>query len=135
MTERATTAPTGAERIRAERPRLEFGGAWDYAPAPEATDHVRVAKRYGLFIGGRFVEPKSGRRFDTVNPATEGRLAEVAEAGEADVDAAVAADDRAGRGAWGRLAPAERGKFLYRIARLMQEKARELAVIETLEGG
>jgi aldehyde dehydrogenase (NAD+) len=135
MTERATTAPTGAERIRAERPRLEFGGAWDYAPAPEATDHVRVAKRYGLFIGGHFVEPKSGRRFDTVNPATEDRLAEVAEAGEADVDAAVAAADRAGRGAWGRLAPAERGKFLYRIARLMQEKARELAVIETLDGG
>ena len=135
MTERATIAPTAAERVRAERPGLEFGGVWDYAPSPEATDHVRLERRYGLFVDGRFVEPKSGRFFDTVNPATEAKLAEVAEAGAEDVDAAVAAADRARRGIWGRLAPAERGKYLYRIARLMQEKARELAIVETLDGG
>ena len=135
MREPATSAPTGVERVRAERPRLEFGGAWDYAPAPEATDHVRLEQRYGLFIGGRFVEPKSGRWFDTVDPATEAKLAEVAEAGAADVDAAVAAAARAGRGAWARMPAAERGKYLYRIARLMQEKARELAIVETLDGG
>jgi len=123
------------ERVRAERPALEFGtGVFDYAPAPEATDHVRLASRYGLFIGGEFVEPKSGRFLDTVNPATEEKLAEVAEGGEADVAAAVAAARAAFR-SWSRLPGAERGKYVYRIARLIQEKARELAIVETMDGG
>ncbi|KAB2962831.1 MAG: aldehyde dehydrogenase family protein [Thermoanaerobaculia bacterium] len=125
----------GVERLRAERPRLEFGAAWDYAPAPEATDHLRLDGRYGLYIGGRFVEPKSGRWFATINPATEEPLAEVAEAGEADVDAAVRAAESAQRRVWGRLPAAERGKYLFRIARLLQEKAREFAVLETMNGG
>ncbi|GMU66879.1 MAG: betaine-aldehyde dehydrogenase [Acidobacteriota bacterium] len=122
------------ERVRAERPRLEFGGVWDYAPAPEATDHVRLAKRYDLFVGGKFVQPKSGRYFDSIDPATEEKLAEVAEAGAADVDAAVAAAEKAWR-TWRRTKPAERGKYVYRIARLMQEKARELAIVESMDGG
>src|SRR3989442_6229200 len=71
-----------ARRVEAERPRLEFGGAvWDYAPAPESRDHLRLEKKYGLFIGGEFVAPKSRKYFQTVNPATEEVLAEVAEAG------------------------------------------------------
>jgi aldehyde dehydrogenase (NAD+) len=124
-----------AEKLGRERPRLEFGGAWSYAPAPEATDLVRLEKRYGLFIGGRFVPPRSKKYFPTLNPATEAVLAEVAEGGPADVDAAVRAAEEAHRRRWSRLAPAERGKYIYRIARLIQEKARELAVLETMNGG
>jgi 4-aminobutyrate aminotransferase-like enzyme len=122
-----------AERLERERPRLEFGGAWSYAPAPEATDHVRIEDRYGLFIGGRFVPPRSKKHFATINPATEQKLAEVALAGAADVDAAVRAAEEAHRRRWSRLAPAERGKYVYRVARLIQEKARALAVLETIE--
>jgi aldehyde dehydrogenase (NAD+) len=124
-----------AERLERERPRLEFGVAWSYAPAPEATDHVRIESRYGLFVGGRFVPPRSKRHFSTINPATEKVLAEVAEAGAADVDAAVRAAEEAHRKRWSKLAPGQRGKYVYRIARLIQEKARELAVLETMNGG
>ena len=122
-------------KIAAEKPRLEFGRAWDYAPAPEARDHVRVEPRYDLFIGGRFIPAKSGKRFTTINPATEEPLAEVAEAGAADVDAAVRAAEDAHAKRWSNLRPAERGKYVYRIARLLQEKSRELAVLETMNGG
>ncbi len=125
----------GVARVIAERPRLEFGSAWEYAPAPEATDHVRIEDRYGLYIDGHFVEPRSGRWFTTINPATEEVLAEVGEAGPEDVDAAVHAAEAAGRKVWSRLSGAERGKYLFRIARLLQEKAREFAVLETLNGG
>ena len=108
---------------------------WRYAPAPEATDHVRIAPRYGLFIGGRFVAPAEGRYFSTLNPATEEVLAEVAEAGPADIDRAVAAARRAHERVWRRVRPAERAKYLFRIARVLQERARELAVVESLDGG
>jgi len=123
-------------QIEAERPRLEFGGSvWDYAPAPESKDHVRLEKKYGLFIGGQFVTPKSRKFFRTINPATEEVLAEVAEGGLADVDAAVRSAENAHRRYWARLRPAERGKYIYRIARLLQEKSREFAVLETMNGG
>jgi aldehyde dehydrogenase (NAD+) len=125
----------GVARVKAERPALEFGtGVFEYAPAPEATDHVRLEKRYGLYLNGEFTAPKSERWFDTINPATEEKLAEVAEAGEADVDAAVRAARAAFR-TWSKLAGAERGKYVYRVARLIQEKARELAIVETMDGG
>jgi aldehyde dehydrogenase (NAD+) len=131
----SAAAPTGAARVRAERPALEFGtGIFDYAPAPETPDHVRLAKRYELFVGGEWVKPKSKRYFDTVNPATEAKIAEVAEAGEADVDLAVRAAERA-FARWSKLSGAERGKYVYRIARLIQEKARELAIVESMDGG
>jgi aldehyde dehydrogenase (NAD+) len=107
---------------------------WDYAPAPEARDIVSIASSYGLFIGGEFVDPRSDAAFKTVSPATEEVLAEIAEAGEADVDAAVAAA-RAAFPAWSGLPGAERGKYLYRIARILQERAREFAVLETLDNG
>ncbi len=114
--------------------KLDFSGIWSYDPAPEDRGHAKIDARYGLFIGGRFVEPKSGRYFDTHNPATESKLAEVAEAGAEDVDAAVAAARKAFP-AWSKLPGAERGKYLFRIARLLQERAREFAVIESLDGG
>jgi aldehyde dehydrogenase (NAD+) len=96
---------------------------------------VRLAERYELFIGGRWVRPAGGRYFSTLNPATEEPICEVAEAGAEDVDRAVRAARRAYERTWKRLRPLERGKYLYRIARAIQERARELAVVETLDGG
>ncbi len=115
--------------------KLAFDGGWEYAPAPESTDHVSIEKRYGLFINGEFVAPQSGRYFDTINPATEEKLSRIAEANSADVDKAVKAARDAYRDVWSRMKPAERGKYIYRIARIMQERAREFAVIESLDGG
>ncbi len=108
---------------------------WDYAPAPEARDIVSLEERYGLFVGGEFVEPQSGQWFPTVSPSTEETLTEVAQAGEDDVDAAVGAARTAFENGWSSLAPPERAKYLFRIARLIQERSRELAVLESLDGG
>ena len=107
---------------------------WDYAPAPEARDIVTIAPSYGLFIDGAFVEPSDGAGFKTISPATEEVLSEVAEAGPQDVDRAVGAARKA-FGTWAKLPPAERGKYLYRIARILQERAREIAVLESLDNG
>src|SRR6202011_4085900 len=93
-----------------------------------------IAAPYALCIGGRFVPAHSGRRFATVNPATEEVLAQVAEADEVDVDRAVTAAADAFR-SWSRLAPARRARFVFRLSRLIQERARELAVVETMDGG
>jgi aldehyde dehydrogenase (NAD+) len=115
--------------------KLAFDGGWVYDPAPESTDHISLKKRYGLYIGGDFVAPQSGRYFDTVNPASEERLARVAEASADDVDRAVRAARKAYSGPWSRMRPRERGKYVFRIARMLQERAREFAVIESLDGG
>jgi aldehyde dehydrogenase (NAD+) len=108
---------------------------WEYAPAPESTDVVRIEDQYGLFIDGEFVEPKSGERFTTINPATEEPLAEIAEAGAEDVALAVGAARDAYQTGWRDLPGSERAKYLYRIARQLQERAREFAVLETMNGG
>ncbi|MGB3870969.1 MAG: aldehyde dehydrogenase family protein [Flavobacteriales bacterium] len=108
---------------------------WALAPAPENKDHITIKPQYELFIGGKWVKPKSGKYFDTINPANEQKLARIAEANEADVDAAVKAARKAYEGPWGKMPASERAKYIYRIARLMQEKARELAVIESMDGG
>jgi acyl-CoA reductase-like NAD-dependent aldehyde dehydrogenase len=108
---------------------------WDYAPAPEAREIVRFQDRYGLYIGGEEVEPRSGEWFASVSPATEEPLAEVAQAGPEDVALAVAAAREAFENGWSVLRPAERAKYLFRIARILQERARELAVAESLDGG
>ncbi len=108
---------------------------WEYATAPESSDIVRLEDRYGLFIGGEFVEPKSGRYFPTINPATEEPLAEVAEAGPEDVDLAVKAAREAHEQHWRGLPGTERAKYIFRIARALQERAREFAVLESMDGG
>ena len=118
-----------------ESSKLAFDSGWQYAPAPESTDHVTIEDRYGLFIGGEFVEPESGRYFDTINPATEETLSEVAYADAVDVDKAVKAARKAYKSSWSKLKPAERGKYIYRIARILQERSREFAAIESLDGG
>ncbi|NHC43909.1 aldehyde dehydrogenase family protein [Motilibacter aurantiacus] len=108
---------------------------FEYAPAPESTAVVDVAPSYGLFVDGAFVDPVDGEPFKTVNPATEEVLSEVVAGGPADVDRAVRAARRAYDEVWSRLPGRERGKYLFRIARILQERARELAVLETLDNG
>ena len=115
-------------------PELIFGDLWEFDPAPESAD-PKLKSRYDLFIDGKFVAPKSGKYFDSINPATEQKLAEIALAGPADIDAAYAAAQRAYEHGWGKMAGRERAKYLYRIARLLQDRAREFAVAETLDGG
>ena len=107
---------------------------FEYAPAPESRDIARLRPSYQIFVGGRFRDG-SGEARKTLNPATEEPLAEVAEAGPSDVDDAVAAARRAAKGPWSRIPAAERGKYLFRIARAIQERARELAVLESLDNG
>ncbi|MEP6667073.1 MAG: aldehyde dehydrogenase family protein, partial [Nocardioidaceae bacterium] len=111
------------------------GKKFTYAPAPESRAILDLQSSYGLFIGGEFVDPIDGRMFKTISPATEEVLAEVAEAGSADVDRAVQAARRAYDKTWSVMPPRERGKYLYRIARIVQERARELAVLESLDNG
>jgi aldehyde dehydrogenase (NAD+) len=115
------------------RGRLIFGDLWDFDPVPETAD-PKLKARYELFIDGKFVRPRSGRYFDSINPANEAKLAEIALAGPSDVDAAYRAAARAFR-PWSALAGRERGKYLFRIARMLQDRAREFAVAETLDGG
>src|SRR5687767_15201737 len=107
---------------------------FEYAPAPESRSIVDIRPSYGLFIDGEFVDG-TGEAFKTVNPATEEVLTEVSAGSEADVDRAVAAARRAFTRTWGHMRPADRGKYLFRIARLLQERAREFAVLESLDNG
>ncbi|CAB4692718.1 MAG: aldehyde dehydrogenase family protein [Actinobacteria bacterium] len=107
---------------------------WTYAPAPESRDVVTIRESYDLFIGGEWVAPRSGERFATTSPATEEHLAEIAQAGPDDVADAVAAARQA-FGPWAALPGSERAKYLFRIARILQERAREFAVLESIDGG
>ncbi|MFL6529959.1 MAG: aldehyde dehydrogenase family protein, partial [Chthoniobacterales bacterium] len=115
--------------------KLNFGDRWSYAAAPEANNYIQLRKRYQHFINGKFVAPHSGKHFPSINPATEEQLAEIAEGDAYDVDLAVKAARAAYKNVWSKLPGRERGKYLYRIARLVQEKARELAIIESMDGG
>ena len=115
--------------------RLNFGNKWDYAPAPETFEYIKIPPRHELFIDGEFVPPSTGKYFDSINPSNEETLTEVGLSAEADVDRAVKAARRAFNETWGRFSGRERGKYIYRIARIIQEKSRELAVLETMDGG
>ncbi len=108
---------------------------WEYAPAPEARDIVQIRERYGLFIGGAEIEPRTKEWFPSISPSTEEPLFEVALAGEEDVGLAVETARDAFENGWSSLAPSERAKYLFRLARLIQERSRELAVAESLDGG
>jgi len=108
---------------------------FDYASAPESKAIANIASNYGLFIGGKFVEPKQGKSFNTFNPATEELLSKIGYADKSDIDAAVKSARLAYTRVWSKMPAKERGKYLYRIARIMQERAREFAVVETLDNG
>jgi aldehyde dehydrogenase (NAD+) len=131
---------TAVARTRAGAPNSwGFGDGqaipWDYAPAPEARDIVRLKERYGLFIGGREVQATGGETFTSIDPSTELPLASVARATAADVDRAVRSARRAARRSWGQLSGKERAKYLFRISRILQERSREFAVLESMDSG
>src|ERR1700685_3470607 len=108
---------------------------FEYAPAPESRAIAPIKESYGMFINGEFTASKDGGAFKTISPATEEVLAEISEAGPADVDRAVTAARQAYERTWSVLPPKERGKYLFRIARIIQERSRELAVLESLDNG
>ena len=117
-----------------QSPRATTASTWDYSPAPE-TMPVNLRKRYDLFINGKFVAPSSGKYFASVNPATGKRLTLIASGSGTDVNLAVKSARRAFEKVWGPMAHSERGKYLFRIARIIQEKSRELAILESMDGG
>ena len=108
---------------------------WDYAPAPESTKIVQLKEKYDLYINGKFVKPSSGKYFKTINPANEKVLTSIAQANEKDVDLAVKAARKAYTSVWSKMTGAERVKYIFRIARMIQERSRELAVAESLDSG
>jgi aldehyde dehydrogenase (NAD+) len=113
--------------------RAPIPAAWAYAPAPESREVVSLRERYGLFVGGEWLEPKE--TYTTIDPASEEPLAEVGQATEAEVELAVGAAREAFENGWSGLAGSERAKYLFRIARILQERSREFAVLESLNGG
>ena len=115
--------------------KLKFDTSWTYAPAPESKSAATINKQYDLFIDGKWQKPLSKTYIDTINPATEEKLSEVAVANEADVNKAVTAARNAYEKVWKKMPAKERAKYIFRIARMVQEKARELSIIETLDGG
>ena len=123
------------DEVQKRRDRAPVPSAFEYATAPESREIVRLEERYGLFMGGEFVEPRSGEFHPSVNPATEEPLAEVAYGGAEDVDAAVKTAHDAFENGWSSLPGSERAKYLFRIARILQERSREFAVLESLDGG
>ena len=130
----AKTSPKRLVARRQSARELIFGDLWEYDPAPETAD-PKLRKRYGLFIGGEFVAPKGGKYFATINPGNEQKLADIALASPADVETAYQAAQRAYDTVWGKMPGKERGKYIFRIARLLQDRSREFAVAESLDGG
>ena len=114
--------------------KIDITKTWDYAPSLENKEHIHLREKYNLFINGEFVKPLSKKYFDTVNPSNEKQIALLAEANKKDVDKAVKAAKKA-FDSWSKLDPKERGKYIFRIARMIQERAKEFAIIESLEGG
>lgn len=115
--------------------KLKFDSARKLAPAPESKSAAKIDPQYDLFINGKFEKPLSKKYFATINPATEEKLSVVAEANSSDVNKAVGAARNAYEKVWKKMPARERAKYIYRIARMVQERAREFAIIETLDGG
>ncbi|WP_298296966.1 aldehyde dehydrogenase family protein [Hydrotalea sp.] len=122
-----------AKSTKNTKPALHFKTS--YAPAPESISAASIKEQYNLFINGKFEKPLSKKYFYTINPATEQKIASVAEAGNTDVDKAVKAARAAYNGHWGKMPAKERAKYIFRIARMIQERAREFAIIESVDGG
>ena len=111
-----------------------FNASWSYEAAPESKDHIQLKEQYELFINGEFIPPVDGNYFETINPADDQVISKIAEASDEDVDKAVVAAEKAFK-KWSEMPGKERGKYIFRIARLIQERAREFSVIESLDGG
>ena len=119
--------------LERKQDRAPVPAGWDYAPAPEARDLVQLREQYGHFVGGEWLEPRE--TYATIDPSSEETLAEVGQATAEEVDQAVGAARDAFENGWSGISPAERAKYLYRIARILQERSREFAVLESLNGG
>ena len=119
--------------LERKQDRAPVPSSWEYAPAPEARDLVQLRDRYGLFIGGDWIEPKE--TYETIDPSTEEPLAQVGQATPEEIDVAVKAARDAFENGWSTISPTERAKYLFRIARILQERSREFAVLESLNGG
>src|SRR6476659_5351127 len=130
-TEARTSSPL--TEIEPRKSAAPAPASWDYAPAPESRDVVTLRERYGHFIGGEWVEPSEV--YTTISPATEEPLAEVGQATPEEVDQAVGAARAAFANGWSELPGSERAKYLFRIARILQERSREFAVLESMNGG
>lgn len=115
--------------------KLDFASLWEYAAAPESSANVDIKDKYELFIGGKFVKPSKDRYFKSTNPATKEVITEFAEATQSDVDRAVKAARKAFKGEWSTISAKARGKYLFRIARMLQERSREFAILESMDGG
>lgn len=137
MADDTTADPVEEESYKPSSPssKLNFDGFWEYDDAPQSTDSVDIKEQYDLFIGGEFISPEKERYFDSVNPATEETLTSFAEATQQDIDKAVRAARKAYEKTWSQLDPKERGKYIFRLARLIQERAREFAILESMDGG
>ena len=135
VAKKSSRQKTGNENGKNNTLKLKFDTSWSYAPAPESKSAASLQKRYDLFINGEWQKPSGTKYFDSINPANEEKLSEVAEANEADVNKAVSAARNAYEKVWKKMAAKERAKYVFRIARMIQEKARELAIIESLDGG
>ncbi len=115
--------------------RLDFSTGWSYDPAPESRDHITIKEQYGHFINGKFTKPIEGNYFPTISPSTEEEISQIAVGSAADVDAAVKSARKAYSKTWSKMSGRDRGRYLFRIARMIQERAREFAVIESMDGG
>jgi len=115
--------------------KLKFDSGWSYAPALESKSAANISPQYDLFINGKFEKPLSKKYFATINPASEEKISDIAEANAADVDRAVSAARKAYEKVWKKMPAKERAKYIFRIARMIQERAREFAVIESMDGG
>ena len=114
--------------------KIDINKSWKYDAAPESTSHIKLKDKYDLFIGGEFVKPLSKKYFNTLNPATNQSIAKIADANDKDIDKAVKSARKAFK-SWSKLDSKERGKYIFRIARMIQERAKEFAVIESMDGG
>ncbi len=115
--------------------KLDFASVWEYDPAPESPHLLKIKKKYNLFIGGKFVKPSEGKYFKSINPSNGEVVAEFAEASDKDVDKAVKAARKAYNEVWSKLSAKDRSKYIYKLARMIQERAREFAIAESLDGG
>jgi aldehyde dehydrogenase (NAD+) len=136
----ASTTKVSAQALESIQPipayeEIQFQTEWTYAPALEGSDFVKIEPQYELFIDGEFKKPNSQKYFETINPANEKVLAKIADADASDVDLAVKAARKAYENVWSKISGRERSKYLFRVARLIQDRARELAIVETLDGG
>ena len=114
---------------------LKYNGKWDFSPSIESIENLSIQKEYQLFINGQFQQPLAKKYFPSINPSNEQQLSRIAKAEAEDVDMAVKSARAAFNGQWGKISGKERAKYIYRIARLIQEKSKELAIVETLDGG